>query len=183
MGGNMPIQPKRRFRFLLAIQAVVALSLFWLLLGCFYFPTFGVRMNKSQPDFRDKIGDEKSKRPIRPGAVRKEDVIRILGQPQFASDDGSAIAYALDTERSAWVWPMCFTAVPAQTRTYGLRLSFGDDGVLNKWKLVQSDQSQVIFGYAPMPILSGDLLKLLNAEGPPLRLRFYWSTTLPSTEP
>ena len=92
------------------------------------------------------VGDEKSDKPIRPGA-RRSDVLARLGTPEhFLSED--QMTYSLLTERAVWVYPLFLSDGPAQFRAYVLRLT-SDDGTLIRWEMAHADEDRdpVWFGY------------------------------------
>src|SRR3982074_2718424 len=77
---------------------LLALGL-WLLSGCFYLPLPERRLDKTQTDFRKDIGEPHSSFPLRRGAVDRERVLALLGNPKYASSDGQSIADAIPTPR------------------------------------------------------------------------------------
>jgi hypothetical protein len=151
-------------RFASPIVLIVASVM--VLTGCFFVPWPEHRRDKNQPDFRDMVGDSNSNRPIRTGAITRSQVLRLLGDPPYASADDRAVAYSLNTESGAWVYPLCFSAEPAAEDIYVLRLEYDEHDVVAKWDIVH-DSIRTLFnlnGYVyPQP-----LIDKLNKSGPKL---------------
>lgn len=113
---------------------------FYLMTGCFYLPTPEHQTGPPQKDFRALVGDRNSKKVIRPGAITRTQVIKILGAPPYASSDQHAIVYTMQTDRAVWTYPLClFYSTPAVQRGYTLRLVFDEFDVLRRWDIVHAD--------------------------------------------
>jgi outer membrane protein assembly factor BamE (lipoprotein component of BamABCDE complex) len=106
---------------------------FVVLTGCIWIPTFEHGVDNSQKDFRGMVGDEKSKRPIRPNGIQQQQVLSLLGLPFYASKDGKTIYYIFNTEDGLWIAPECFAVAPVESNVHMLRLNFDDAGTLVKW--------------------------------------------------
>jgi hypothetical protein len=154
---------------------------FVVLAGCIWIPTFEHRTDTSQPDFRNMVGEENSKRLIRTGAIQQKQVFALLGPPQMASVAGRAIAYVMYTKKGIWVSPLCFRAWPAEQHVYVLRLIFNDHDTLIKWDLAHDEEQ----GYQ-IPLLGEispqveDVIARLNKDGPEL---LPVPVPFPSTQP
>lgn len=166
---EQPIEPRRnRRRWRRAVLPVIASAIgVWLLVGCFYVPVPDQRTDKKQPDFRDMIGDAKSDRPIRPGAITRAAILAKLGPPPYVSKDGKTIAYTLETVRGAWIWPLCFHGYPQSQRAYALGLHFDRNDVLVDWKIVHVDESFPWLQIAPLRIHAQDAIDRMNSRAAP----------------
>ncbi len=134
-----------------------------LLIGCFYIPTFERSVSSAQKDFRKLVGQEND-RPLRVGYANRTEVLRLLGPPPLISADRSAIGYLFETRQGYWVWPICFSAESANNKVYGLRLDFGSDDVLRKFKVASGQFTHSVSGFP-----TGMVVQDLNESGgPPL---------------
>lgn len=139
-------------RLILPITLIVIGTL--MLGGCFFVPTFNAPVNGPPPV--EKVGDAKSRKPIRVGTASREEVLNVLGPPNARTDDGRVMAYTWAVRRGYWVWPLCFMADPR----YGGRtlvLRFDTDGVLDSYEVLANGAllDPIQFGAAlnnpPMP--------------------------------
>src|SRR5690348_17094155 len=120
-------------------------------LGCVAIPTG--EYAESKPDIRTVAGDKNSERPIRPG-TSKEQVIALLGDPQFTSPDGNVVVFrrVMGKGYGAVLPPLYFAAGPLHERTYYLRVVFADD-VVSKWTLGRDAQFEdANMGYQSMSV-------------------------------
>ena len=107
---------------------------------------------KGEKDFRDLLGDAKSKRPIRAGAIVRSQIIKLLGEPPLISDKGDSIGYEFTAVRSVTVYPLCFfISEPSSERRYAVRFEFDRDDLLQSWRTEQEDSTQrrYLFGTSP----------------------------------
>ena len=101
----------------------------------------GVRLNNAT-DYRKLIGDARSDKPIRPGAVNKTDALKQLGGPWMTSPDGRSVAYVYIVKKSRIVFPLCgFATGPGASRAYGFRLDFDQANLLTDVKMETEDDS------------------------------------------
>jgi hypothetical protein len=162
------------------LPAVLLVPLIWLMAGCLYIPFFEHRLD-SGPNVRALVGPVNSGRPIRPGNVSRGRVMEMLGNPNWTSDDGSAIGYTTYTGIGSWVWPLCFTAVPADNRVYAVRLVFDKNDTL-----IRYDWADAARGIPPLQLgglhylYEGAAMDELNQTAPVLIDR---RILLPSTQP
>ncbi len=135
-------------RFVLP-ATLIGLGVF-LLVGCIYIPTFnGV---KTGQNYSKKVGDAKSRKPVRVGRSTFEDVLRILGAPSATKPGDEALAYAWTVQTGVAIWPLCFHAEPINGyRTLVLR--FDDQRRLSSYEILKHNAPLINFGgsYQPMP--------------------------------
>jgi hypothetical protein len=112
----------------------------WLLAGCFYLPVPQHQVGVKIKDLRTVVGDRNSKRPLKVGQATRQQVIALLGNPPFASRDERSVAYVMETESGAWVFPLCFSASPGEARRYAMRLDFDGQGILEGWELADDQE-------------------------------------------
>ncbi len=128
---------RRTFRNIILPLLILA-PLLWLMTGCFHLPWFEHRTD-SGPNIRAVVGPANSNRAIRPGNITRAQVIALLGPPEYMSLDGTAIAYLTDTASAYWVWPLCFAAEPADSKSYMVRLIFDKDDRLKSYDWADSE--------------------------------------------
>src|SRR5215204_20189 len=116
---------QRRTRLLLPL-ALAAIGA-WLLAGCIFVPTFDKTIRGK--NVSKYVGSQRQKRPLRLHAATRDDVLRVLGEPHYASPDRTRIAYEWDVRNGYWVWPLCFAAYAQEGRRV-LLLTFDEEGVL-----------------------------------------------------
>ena len=139
------------------LPVLLALSGIWLTAGCFKIPVWEYRNVDTQHDFRAELGDRTSKRPVRPGAITKAEVLARFGKPSYTTGHGHSLYYFLDTTRAVYVWPLCFGATHANERHYTLSLDFESDNRLTGWELVHADQELIWFMNAEYrPVVPAD---------------------------
>ena len=110
----------------------------WLLHGCIYIPTFNAVQEGE--NVTKKIGNQKSRKPLRVGVANRADVERVLGPPRAISQDGREIAYAWHVLEGIWVMPLCFMAED-QRGVRAAILTFDDAGVLRSFRVVKQSDS------------------------------------------
>ena len=118
-------------RLLLPITLIVIGTL--LLGGCFFIPTFNSPVNGPPPI--EKVGQAKSRKPVRVGATSREQVLTILGPPAAQTSDGRVLAYTWEVLRGIWVWPLCFM-IEQRPGARTLVLRFDDGGVLQSYEVL-----------------------------------------------
>jgi hypothetical protein len=117
-------------RALLAVSvAHVALS------GCVYLPLPETPLETPSPSLGRVIGRG---RPIRPGAVTREQVIEKLGPPDWRSADDTTLLYTSWVEGGTWIM-LPFIPVSSSTHIVAARLDFGPDGVLRHTRLERGE--------------------------------------------
>lgn len=130
------------------IRSAIPLMIFVLgicmLEGCFFIPTFNY-VEKGR-NYSKQVGEAQSKLPLRVGLANRQDVIRLLGPPQYASADGLKTAYVWKVVNGIWVFPFCFGA-EMQRGNRALLLQFDRSGVLTAFRIVKNDGNW----YAPYP--------------------------------
>ena len=122
-----------------------------LLSGCLFIPTFNRTLEGT--DASAKVGDAKSRKPLRVGSATRDDVIRLLGAPQHISEDGSVVAYTWKVLNGVWVWPLCFTA-ENEEGARALILRFDQANMLRGFSISSRDGNIVYpnhVGRAPLP--------------------------------
>lgn len=110
---------------LLIVVGCAALS------GCIYLPTFG--LGSSGKDLTDVAGPANSARPLREGTATAADVVRLLGRPHYASEDGRRLGYEW-RRTNGLVFGLC-NGVDRDENI--LVVSFDEAGVLRKALLRQ----------------------------------------------
>src|SRR4051794_7620349 len=78
--------PMRSRTLRLAVPASLALLGAGLLSGCLFIPTFNATIEGK--NVAGEVGDADSRKPARVDHATIQDVYRVLGPPQFATDDG-----------------------------------------------------------------------------------------------
>lgn len=119
---------KRRLRVLVPILLSA-----WglaLLSGCLFIPTFNKTTEGT--NVSGEVGKPGSKAPLIVGRARREDVVRVLGTPHYASPNGSRAVYNWKVLNGIWVWPLCFQAYD-QDGARALVLEFDRSGVLHSF--------------------------------------------------
>jgi hypothetical protein len=158
----------------------VALIVMGLLLlsGCFFVPRFNPVI--SGTDVTDKVGDANSSRTLRVGNVSMDQVIDLLGPPQYASLDGHRVAYTWTVLNGDWVYPLCFAAQP-QTGGRALELTFDQNNMLEDYHLNKVDGSwQLMSSSFQFPPVSGDMHSLHSKM--PIHLPTTRHVQIPNTE-
>ena len=124
----------KRLRLLLP-AALAGVGVF-LLVGCIYVPMFN-KVEEGQ-NYSKKVGNAKSRKPIRVGRAHRDDVMRVLGAPPYASPDGRRAAYPWSVTNGIWVWPLCFNAY-AQRGNRALLLDFDEKGIVRGFRVEKYD--------------------------------------------
>ena len=124
----------RRSRLL--APAALALLGAWLLSGCIFLPTFDNTIRGENA--ARSVGGKRSSKPIRLHVATRDDVLRFLGDPAFASPDLTRIAYTWDVRNGYWVWPLCFAGYAQEGRRIIL-LTFDESAVLRTAEVLRSD--------------------------------------------
>jgi len=177
----------------MVLPSVIGLFILFGSSGCVWIPTQEhPEVGEKQRDFSDMVGPTGSTKEIRPGGITRQQTIALLGEPEYASEDGNTIGYGITTVRSIWIgW---FGLQSSDQRTYILRLHFAN-GVLRQPELFHwddwgfpgleftPDPNQTYHGYIDV------LVAELNNEGgpkllptdPTRRARFSKDPDFPST--
>ena len=143
----------RRTRLALPV-ALIAIGV-WLLAGCVFIPSFDKTIRGR--NVSKYVGSDKQKRPIRLHAATRDDVLRVLGEPRYASPDRTRIAYEWDVRNGYWVWPLCFAAY-AQEGKRVLLLTFDEGGVLRTSEVLKATGNWMYGKVSRIPDLPGDML-------------------------
>ena len=114
----------------LLLPAALALLGAGLLAGCIYLPGRD-EVLPGERDVRPMVGKEESDRPVRIKHATRDQVLRVLGQPNALTSDGAWI-YRWNAQNGGWFQPLCFRTDPAW-RIYSMRLEFTDDGRLKRF--------------------------------------------------
>ena len=153
----------------------------WLLVGCIYIPTFGTRF--SGKNVGKSVGAAGSDKPVRVKYSTRSDVLRVLGEPPFATADRRVFAYPWTVRNGIAVWPLCFaTSAIRGQRTLVLR--FDSNDVLGSFQTLKQNEPVVNLYYdQPLaPLLPEEIEKERSAA----RLREFQSgraSTRPATVP
>ena len=139
------------------LPAALAAAGAWLLVGCVYIPMFG-RVSHGT-DVSTKVGDERSRRPLRPGRATREDVVRILGEPWFISSSRREFAYGWGVTDGYLFNALC----PPESQTFrasrSLVLRFDERGVLQTYRLFKGPPPVTTVGLKLMPFILPDDLR------------------------
>jgi hypothetical protein len=104
--------------------------------GCLFIPT-GEKV-VSGNDVAADVGDAKSKKPVRVGSATREDVVRALGEPEYASESRDRVLYTWRIHNGVWFYPLCFASDP-NFAVRMIELRFDDAGVLRGFRLERVD--------------------------------------------
>jgi hypothetical protein len=126
-------------RFL--IPAALIFSVIGLLAGCIPIPVFKPEAGGVRPETR--IGGPGSNKPLKLGRATREEVIRVLGPPEFAPAGGASLLYRYEVVESVTVYPLCFMASPDYPRSRYLWLDFGADGTLRRFKVSKDSEGNL----------------------------------------
>ena len=131
--------PGTRWARIAAPAAFMLLGI-WLLVGCVYVPTFDKVVTGRNA--AKKVGDARSRRPLRVTRSELADVLRVLGEPRFATADRRVLAYPWTVRNGVAVWPLCLAAYPVKgQRTLVLR--FDDRDVLRSFEILKRNDPVV----------------------------------------
>ena len=121
----------------LTLPILFMVPLVWLMVGCHYLPSWErVQLRGTKRDFRDLTGPVVGQdRPIVAGRVTRRQVESLLGPPPYASVDGRSAVYMLTTRHGLWVVPLCLAAGSGSESQVAVRLEYGADGVLLRYRL------------------------------------------------
>ena len=159
---------QRRTRLLLPL-ALAAIGA-WLLAGCIFVPTFDKTIRGR--NVSKYVGSAKQNRPLRLHAATRDDVLRVLGEPHYASPDRTRLGYQWDVLNGYWVWPLCFSGYRQEGRRV-LLLTFDEAGVLRTSEVLKNNGNVFFQRIIGMPGLPRDMLP--GGAGRP--------TTAPATRP
>jgi hypothetical protein len=136
-----------RSRFKLLLPTLLSLAGVGLLAGCFVFPTGDKVLDGREAS--KEVGDSRSKRPIRQDVATRADVLRVLGEPYFISNDGPRprkIGYSWTASDGYLVAPLCFYA-DKRIGNRTLLLTFDENDVLRQFWL-EKHNPDMLFNYA-----------------------------------
>jgi hypothetical protein len=136
----------------IVLPAALALLGVWVLAGCLYIPTFGTTVKGRNAS--KSVGAARSGKPIGVARSSAADVIRLLGEPTFATADRSVFAYPWTVRNGYAVWPLCFGGYSVLgERTLVLR--FAGDERLRSYEVLRRDdpviQINSMGSRAPLP--------------------------------
>ena len=117
----------------LLVPAALALGGVVLLAGCIPIPVFKPPGGQVRPEKR--IGRASSNKPLKLGRATREDAVRVLGTPHSEPGGGASLLFEYEVIETVMFYPLCFMAWPDQPRARFLRLDFGPDGTLRKFKV------------------------------------------------
>ena len=159
----------RRVRVLIPI--LLSACGFSMLSGCFFIPTFDKVVEGE--NVARQVGGRESDRAVRVGHTSRDEVVRRLGQPDFASPDGTQAVYRWQVRNGVYVWPLCFHAY-GRFGGRALALRFDRAGVLEGFEILkQNGNWYVNTAYGPdMP-----------AGVEPIEHLPGWPATHPATRP
>ena len=136
----------RNIRLFLPVLVIVPFV--WLMIGCFYIPTFETpRLHGARRDFRTAVGRPGDAKPIIVGRVTRAQLEALLGPPQFASAGDRAIAYDITTFQGIWISPLCLSANAATRHDYAIKFVFDRNGLLVRWRTHVVTDSAGPFGF------------------------------------
>ena len=96
---------RKPLRYLLPLL-LIALGVLTLS-GCVFVPTFQTTINNTT-NVEKKVGNARSKKPIRMNESSQQDIEAILGKPAAVALDGKHVLYHWDIRHGVWVMPLCF---------------------------------------------------------------------------
>ena len=124
----------------------------YLLVGCIYIPTFNATTDGK--NHASKVGDAKSRKPIRVGRTHRDDVMRLLGPPPFVTPDGRGAVYPWRALRGVWVMPLCFM-VEGMHRYRAMYLTFDANGYLERFQVESGDEDNLLHRADPDELTTG----------------------------
>ncbi|QOV90505.1 hypothetical protein [Humisphaera borealis] len=132
--------------------------------GCFYVPLARSPVDKQSVDPPTLIGDGESKKPIQPSLATKQQVVRLIGEPDRVSADGKVLGYFRQYTGGAWVAPL-FLYAWRQRVDEAYRLEFDAQDILIRHRSVEAVASDGLLspGYGP----ARDVVAFLDQIGPP----------------
>jgi hypothetical protein len=142
------MRPTLRFTVGILLPAIIIFCGLMVLTGCFFLPTFNV-IDKGT-NVAAKVGDARSKRPVRIGLATKQQIIAMFGKPPFTDDTGRRIGYAWTVKNGIWIYPFCF-ASSDQRGDRGIELDFNENGILQGFHLVAADDRPTSMWELGMP--------------------------------
>jgi hypothetical protein len=131
--------PSGRFRrppLRVAVPAVLIALGVAALSGCLFIPT-GEKVVSGRDATAD-VGDAKSKKSVRVGRATRADVVRVLGEPEYATESRDRVLYTWRVRNGVWFYPLCFKSDP-NFGTRLIELRFDNAGVLRGFELKRAD--------------------------------------------
>jgi hypothetical protein len=116
----------------LALPAVLIALGVAALSGCLFIPT-GEKVVTGR-DVSTDVGDAKSKKSVRIGTATRQDVARVLGEPEYATPSFDRVLYTWRIRNGVWFYPLCFSSSP-NYRARLIELRFDAAGVLRGFEL------------------------------------------------
>ena len=134
--------------------------------GCIYIPAPDSPRGRGAPNPHRLIGGSTSKKPVRPGAVTRDQVVERFGKPYWQDPGGQAVIYTFRMDAGYWV--VIPFGVWRSDRLVAARFEFAQDGVLDAVRVERG-------GHRPAN-LSGPTL-----PWPPMLQELMRPTTRPAT--
>ncbi len=118
--------------------------------GCFYVPLARSAVDKESVDPPTLIGDADSKKPIQPNLATKQQVVKLIGEPDRVSGDGRVIGYSRQYKGGAWVAPLCLYGW-RQRVDEAYRLEFDSQDILIRHRSLEAvaNDGLLCAGYGP----------------------------------
>lgn len=131
--------------------------------GCFYVPLPRTPVDSRSPDPPDLIGEPGSDKPIQPNLATRQQVVRLIGEPDRQSADGKVLGYSRQYKGGAWVAPLCFYGW-RQRVDVAYRLEFDAQDILIRQRSVDATARDSFLGpgYGP----ADEVEDLLDQIGP-----------------
>src|SRR5689334_19650758 len=108
-----PCLPAHAMTRRLLPTCLIALGVF-LLVGCLYIPTWEII--RDHADVK-RVAEQKGSQKLVAHRTTRQVVESMLGKPPLSTSDGRVVGYLWNTSSGYWVYPQCFSAIPAQSRT------------------------------------------------------------------
>ena len=133
---------KRRLLNLLKLLSLV-LAL-WPLGGCVYIPAADSPTRKGAADPNRLIGRRKSNKPVRPGAVTREQVVKRFGKPFWEDPERRTLIYRFPMKAGYWILiPWAPWAIVRADRIIAARFDFDEEGSLRAVRVERGGHSQM----------------------------------------
>jgi hypothetical protein len=140
-----------RSRWMRAVTPLTLIALtLYVQMGCIYIPMFGRKLQGT--NVSKQVGYFDSDRPPKVAHARRDDVIRLLGEPFAQKPDGSAMAYRWRVQNGIAIWPLCGFYAESIDGHRDLILRFDRAGILESFELLKRNDS---------------LMKIGDSGGPP----------------
>jgi len=153
----------RRVPLRVAVPAVLIALGVAALSGCLFIPT-GEKV-VSGNNVAANVGDAKSKKPVRVGSATRADVVRALGQPDYATASRDRAVYTWRVHNGVWFYPLCFKSDP-NFAVRMIELSFDNAGILRGFQLKRADGNWWANNPSPGQIIPGDMRPVRGTTRP-----------------